>query len=257
MKSHVVLWDQGEEEPVHYDSKNDKFDMRLALVRKQRDAGDLSIAEAEVRDVSLYEFYWKFFVRKGKVCRSTRSVCIMVTPAYGADCANVQHAHHEGYARANVIAHWRHMPTARRHAVIEAQTGVRAVPRLCWGGSVLKEPYERAGGGAGEGSGRFLGVQDLWSLYGVTYGRDQERFWGLMFMEMVTDPMLHQWVPAWVVEQYERANPFYKEVLTQMQGPGLHSNRRLLRAVWKEMVRRHEVFQRARGEGASGGGRGR
>ena len=32
--------------------------------------------------------------------------------------------------------------------------------------------------------------------------------WALAFMEMLTDPMLRQWVPAWVVEQYERANPF-------------------------------------------------
>ena len=137
MKSYAVLQDKEDDELVHYDSKIDKFNMRLSLVRKQREDGDLSIAEAEVRDVSLYEFYWKFFVRRGKVRRSTRSVCIMVTPAYGADCANVQHAHHEGYARANVIAHWRHMATTRRHAAIEAQTGVRAVPRPCWGGVAL------------------------------------------------------------------------------------------------------------------------
>ena len=252
MKSHAVLRDKDDEEPVHYDSKIDKFNMRLALVRKQREDGDLSIAEAEVRDVSLFEFYWKFFVRRGKVCRSTRSVCIMVTPAYGADCANVQHAHHEGYARANVIAHWRQMSTVRRHAMIEAQTGVRAVPRLCWGGSVFQDPYDRAGSPAVAGPGRFLGVQDLWNLFGAVHGREAEIFWGLMFLEMITDPLLHQWVPAWVVEQYERANPFYKEVLTQMQLPALVTNRRLLRAVRKEMIRRHAVFLRAQGRAAAG-----
>ena len=96
LKSAAALKDKGDEEPVHEDSKIDKFDKRLVIVRRQRERGDLSISEAEVRDVSLYEFWWKFFVDKGRLRRSTRSACIMVTPCYGADCANVQHAHHEG-----------------------------------------------------------------------------------------------------------------------------------------------------------------
>ena len=33
-------------------------------------------------------------------------------------------------------------------------------------------------------------------------------------METLTDPMLKQCVPAWVKEQYERAKPFCREVLT-------------------------------------------
>ena len=35
-------------------------------------------------------------------------------------------------------------------------------------------------------------------------------------MEMLVDPMLKQWVPAWLVEQYERANPFFREALTAL-----------------------------------------
>ena len=44
-------------------------------------------------------------------------------------------------------------------------------------------------------------------------------------MEMFSDPMLRQWVPAWVVEQYERANPFYKEVLTVLLGQEIEKNK--------------------------------
>ena len=51
------LKDKGPEELAHHDSKVDKFDKRLVLVRKQRERGDLSVAEEEVRDVSLYVFY--------------------------------------------------------------------------------------------------------------------------------------------------------------------------------------------------------
>ena len=44
--------------------------------------------------------------------------------------------------------------------------------------------------------------------------------------------------PAWVVEQYERANPFYKEVLTVLQGEELRSNKALLKRTKREMMRR-------------------
>ena len=46
---------------------------------------------------------------------------------------------------------------------------------------------------------------------------------------MLTDPLLLQWVPAWVVEQYERANPFFREALTVVLGQGVNSNKALLR----------------------------
>eukprot|EP00959_Pyramimonas_sp_CCMP1952_P380965 7982158-Pyramimonas_sp.AAC.1 len=69
----------------------------------------------------------------------------MVTPSYSADVANVEHAHHEGYARAAVVAHWRHMTTERRRRLIREQTGVRVVPDVCIGGTVFEEPFVQAG----------------------------------------------------------------------------------------------------------------
>ena len=66
--------------------------------------------------------------------------------------------------------------------------------------------------------------------------------WFLALMEMLTDPMLKQWVPAWVEEQYTRANPFFREVLRALgprDGQGLTSNKALLKRTKVEMVRRH------------------
>ena len=116
---------KGDNEPVHHDSRVDRFNKRLQLVRKQRGARYLEVSEAEVRDLSLYEFWWKYTVYKGRVKRSTRPVCLMVTPCYSADCANVEHAVHESFARMAVIAFWRHMATADRHARIRDQMRAR------------------------------------------------------------------------------------------------------------------------------------
>ena len=47
--------------PVSWDSKVDQFDKRLGLVRQQFAKHDMVVRqrwEREVRDVSLYEFYW-------------------------------------------------------------------------------------------------------------------------------------------------------------------------------------------------------
>ena len=52
---------------------------------------------------------------------------------------------------------------------------------------------------------------------GVRDGRGRDEGWTLALMEMLTDPMLRQWVPAWLVEQYERQNPFFRKVLTALQ----------------------------------------
>ena len=56
LKPGWMLKDKGEEEPVHYDSRVDKFNKRPQLVRKQRAAGFTEVGEEEVRHVSLYEF---------------------------------------------------------------------------------------------------------------------------------------------------------------------------------------------------------
>ena len=53
--------------------------------------------------------------------------------------------------------------------------------------------------------------------------------------------MLQKWVPAWVVEQYERANPFFRPVLRSMDSRGLESNKALLKQTKREMIRRHQV----------------
>ena len=141
LKSAAHLKDKGEEEPVTWDSKIDHFDKRLSIVRKQRELGDLSIAEEEIRDVSLYEFYWKFYVKNKKVRRSASTPCLMVTPSFGADCANVEHAVHEAYARAAVVAYWRHMPAAERRAMIMGQTEVHRTPQCCIGGTRFEVPF--------------------------------------------------------------------------------------------------------------------
>ena len=72
--------------------------------------------------MSLYEFWWKYSVWKGRLKRATRGVCLMVTPCYSADCANVRHVSHENYARGCVVAFWRHMATSERHEMIEEAT---------------------------------------------------------------------------------------------------------------------------------------
>ena len=140
----------------------------------------------------------------------------MVTPCFSADCANVEHAIHESYARAAVIAYWRHMPTTQRRQWISdaMKPPVKAVPAVCIGATDFVTTI--AGGLLPSEEGvRFLGVRDLYEKFEV---RPEDARWGLALMEMLTDPMLLQWVPSWVNEQYERANPFYREVLTALQG---------------------------------------
>ena len=59
---------------MHYDSRVDKFNKRLQLVRQQQAKGDMSVTEEEIQHVSLYEFWWKYCVYRGRVKRSTRPV---------------------------------------------------------------------------------------------------------------------------------------------------------------------------------------
>ena len=92
LKSGAALKGKGDEEPVHYDSKVDQFNKRLQLVRRQRSHGDETITEEELRDLSLYEYFWKYNVFQGRIKRSGQSVCLMVTPSFSADCASVEHA---------------------------------------------------------------------------------------------------------------------------------------------------------------------
>jgi len=255
LKAYSVLKEAPADTPVHYDSRVDKFNKRLQLVRKQIAHGDGSIQEAEVRDVSLYEFWWKFAVYRGRVKRSTRPVCLMVTPCFSADCANVEHASHESYARAAVIAYWRHMATAKRHGMIRElfrAGGVQPVAAVCFGATQFVEPFAHAGL---PDEDTYLGIRDLYMKFeGVRDRRGVDEGWGLALMEMLTDPMLKQWVPAWVVEQFRRANPFYQEVLTALQAENLQSNRALLKKTKQEMIRRHRRHLQKIAEKKANGG---
>ena len=79
---------ESEDKPVHYDSRVAKFDKRKKMVKDQIDRNDNSVTLAEVEHLSLYEFWWKYIVYKGKIRRSTRPVCLMVTPATVRACGS-------------------------------------------------------------------------------------------------------------------------------------------------------------------------
>ena len=243
LKSYSVLQGGGPDEPVHYDSRVDKFNKRLQFVRRQFKGEELTNWEEEVRDVSLYEFYWKYCFYRGKLKRSATDVCLMVTPAYSADCANVQHAAHEGYARVCVLAYWRHMETAARHAAIEqiTQHDSKQPPCVYWGATKFTAPLAHAGF---EEADAHLGTRELYLKF------DCENGWGFALMEMLVDPMLVCWVPVWVREQYERANPYFRAVLKRLETCRVPNNRALLRRTKKEMVKRHAVhLHRAKVDG--------
>ena len=114
VKPQSVIKNLNDDEDVRDESKLDKFDKRLAIVRAQnrnKQPWQIDVTEEELRDVSLYEFYWKYYVPGNRICRSNRPLVLMVTPNLSADCANVTHARHEMYARTCVVAYWRLMPT--------------------------------------------------------------------------------------------------------------------------------------------------
>ena len=107
-----------------YDSKADKFDKRLSLVREawrgshrreDRGAGGaareaLAATERSIRDVSFYEFYSKHYWKRNQVKTRAVLAALQVAPAFSADCAAVDHGLHQAYAKASVLAFWRLMP---------------------------------------------------------------------------------------------------------------------------------------------------
>jgi len=183
--------------PVHYDSKVDKFNKRLQLVRRQIEQGDSSVTEKEVRDLSLYEFWWKYTVDRGRVKKSTLPVCLMVTPCYSADCANVEHPIHASYAKCAVIAHWRHMATERRKTLVckYMKEYGKARSDVFIGGTAFEDPKLNARNPNEE---RFLGVRDLYEKFeGTCFDRKgNDECWTLALMEMLTDTVLYQWVSS-------------------------------------------------------------
>ena len=208
---------------MHWDSRVDKFNQRLQLIRKQckQKPSELVQWERELRDVSLYEFCWKYSVYRGVIKRSARSVAIMVTPSFSADCANVDHKNHENYARAAVVAYWRLMSTEERTRMVRAETETgrrRAIDECFIGGTRFEHPPRRVLDPAAD---RFLGTSDLFMKF---EGGRRSR-WGAALMEMLVGPLLSTWVPDWVMEQYERAKPFFRDVLRGMRQRQLRNSR--------------------------------
>ena len=246
-KTNAQLRDAGDDEPVTHESKVDKFDKRLQVLNRTAKGDSKALAMAdELRYMSLYEFAWKFYVNRGRLCRSQKPVCIMVTPAFSADCANVSHDRHEAYARTAVVAYWRLMPTQKRHEAIMEHQYLRAedlatTDRRTWGTTEFAAPM-----------GRFLGVQDLVRQFDGRKDRaGKEVGWAQALMEMLVDPMLVAWVPGWVVEQYERWNPKFRGTLRWAKGPPgaprTSTNAELLRLTRWKMI---DVQERRQAEKA-------
>ena len=68
LKPAAVLKDAPPDTPVHYDSKLDKFDQRRQIFCRQYSQHPevLSTVLAAVKNVSLYEFWWKYAFYRGK-----------------------------------------------------------------------------------------------------------------------------------------------------------------------------------------------
>jgi len=191
--------------PIAWDSRVDLFDDRRAhLVAMHKKGHARDIEEAELKDLSLYEFYWKFRMHGLRILHAGKTVCLMPTPGISADCANVAHARHEAYARTCVVAYWRLMPTARRHAMLAAAITAgelqASTDKRRWGATVFLDPSlaRRAVEGQVQMARRFLGVQDLYQEFDTDMkGRDGRACsWALALMEMLVDPMLVSWVPG-------------------------------------------------------------
>ena len=142
---------------LSWESKLDHFDNRLDIWNKMRKPSDVPgiLSAIAIRDVSLFEFYWKYYVLGRRIHVSTKPVCLMVTPSFSADCANIGHDRHEAYAHTAVVAFWRMMPTARRHQAIMDHQHLRLDDvcehdKVLWGATEFLQPL-----------GRFVGVQDL------------------------------------------------------------------------------------------------
>ena len=132
LKPASVTAKQEYHESVVYDSKVDKFDKRLELLRLNGCGANHDIRPDELRDLSLYEFTWKYYVCRGKIFRNTKDVAIMVTPSFSADCACTTHARHEMYARTCVVAFWRLIGRERRLRLFrEAVVDGRMLPVSC------------------------------------------------------------------------------------------------------------------------------
>lgn len=242
LKSRKEQLSEGVEDPMMWhDNKLDLFDKRLSLVRQQPKGDCTEERVKAIRCVSLYDFYWKYnWVPKPRRLGSLEQRCLMVTLAFSSDCARADHDRHGDYARTQVLAYWLLMPTAERRALYdEAVAGpasMFSVDDLQVGGTQFVDiapvdpswprlpkgptfgPIQQAGFPQAD---RYLGVDDLYqAFHGRTersgWERSMDRGWHFALMEMLVDPVLVRWVPRWVVEQYERWNPKFREKLDQV-----------------------------------------
>ena len=67
--------------------------------------------------------------------------------------------------------------------------------------------------------------------------------WAYALMEMLVDPVLLEWVPDYIVEQYRRWNPYFTESLDAARSGRPQSNRRFLRRVRRRMEAKHKARQ--------------
>ena len=86
------------------------------------------------------------------------------------------------------------MPTEERHKLLRSQQeehGEKARPDAFLGGSKFVQP-----------ASRFLGVHDLFMKFEGTKRdrKGKDIGWALALMEMLTDTVLYNWVPAWLSE---------------------------------------------------------
>mgnify|MGYP000946230171 CR=1 FL=1 len=129
----------------------------------------------------------------------------------------------------------------------EMSKDLRAVDPVFWGASQFREPFRHPGGPE---SDVFLGIEDLqWKFEDAPSGNG----WAMAMMEMLVDPMLSEWVPEWVVEQYERGNPYFRSVLNRlkkMEVRVLKSNRSVLARTRSEMGYHRQPSSRCVGKGS-------
>jgi hypothetical protein len=250
-------------EPVVWESRIEKFNRRLEFLRRHAKASETleeeARREAGLRDVSLYEFYSVNAVKGNRISLRTAPVALQVTPGFGADCACVGHGLHEAYARRCVVAFWRLMPTVERW---EMMRGVGPyVSPLYMGGTRLDAPMSHGGAPLLD---RFLGIGDLCAAFEGPMRQEmwfksdavdkQHEFvqrrrarkdkakatpvygWGFALVEMLVDPVLRAWVPQWVVEQFERRNPGFWDVVAEVaKDPKVRTNTKLIVEVRKKL----------------------
>ena len=192
--------------PLFYPSKVDKFDQRLELLNGRWKKS--SVGPEELRNLSFYEFTWKFHESRAALVRSANPRCIRVTPSMSADSASVVHPRHIDYARSMVVAHWRMMTTADRFAMLRARLPDSDDMLAANPGRTLlvgSTDFPRQ-------VNRFLGVQDLVRKFdnGRKDAEGRPVGWALALLEMLVDPILSEWVPSWVLDQYDRWNKLNK-----------------------------------------------